>query len=310
MYILLLCDILIIPIFSSKELNLNDNQIKMRGEKVMEIASFFKSVLLVVAACIFFFALASGDSLENNSIIICKEDKVAIATLYDNYQYSEGLKTDWGFSALILIDNNAILFDAGTNGSILLENIDKLGLEPKNVDALLLSHDHGDHTNGLDQFLKKWGAKKVYIPKSFAHGFKNTVGQNAELVEVTEAIEILPHIFTTGEMGTAIIEQGLIIETTKGLVIITGCAHPGIVDIVKKAKELRKKDIYLVMGGFHLMNKSDKEMAEIIKAFRALGVKKVSPTHCTGDRQIELFKKEYGEDFIKNGVGKKLIMQE
>jgi len=191
---------------------------------------------------------------------------------------------------------------------MLLENIEVLGLELKEVGAVVISHDHGDHTGGLKGFLNRWGAKKVYIPKSFSAKYKDTVEKNAKLVAVKESINIIPNVFSTGEMGTSIIEQSLIIETNKGLIVITGCAHPGIVDIVKKAKELRKKELYLVMGGFHLRNKSDKEMEEIIEAFRLMGVKKVSPTHCTGDRQIELFKKEYGEHFIKNGVGKKIII--
>jgi len=91
----------------------------------------------------------------------------------------------------------------------------------------------------------------------------------------------------------------LIIDSRKGLIIITGCAHPGIVNIVKKAKELIKRDkVYLVLGGFHHPSLS------CIKEFKELQVEKVAPSHCTGDLVREAFRKEYKENFIESGVGK------
>lgn len=86
--------------------------------------------------------------------------------------------------------------------------------------------------------------------------------------------------------------------------IIIGCAHPGIVDILKKVKKLYHEEIFLVLGGFHLSGTSDFELKGIIKDFRELGVRKVAPSHCSGDRTRELFKEEYKDDFIENGVGK------
>ena len=234
--------------------------------------------------------------------------EVNIITVYDNYLWTEGLTTDWGFGALIWIDGTTILFDTGGKGSILLDNIDKLGLKPQGVDAVALSHYHGDHTGGLFPFLEKWGAKKLYIPRSFPSAFKEKTGKYGELVEVGDSAQICDRVYTTGELGTAIIEQALIIETSKGIILITGCAHPGIVDIIKRAKELTRQEVYLVLGGFHLGGKSDQELDDIISAFRSLGVKKVSPTHCTGEQAIEKFSQAYGENFIRNGVGKKIVI--
>ena len=236
--------------------------------------------------------------------------EVTIITLYDNYPWTEGLTTDWGFAALIEIDGTTILFDTGANGPTLLGNIDKLGLNPEAVDAVVLSHYHGDHTEGLFPFLEKWGAKKLYLPRSFPSAFKERASTYGELVEVGDSVKICDRVYTTGEMGTAIIEQALIIETSQGLILITGCAHPGIVDIVKRAKELTRQEVYLVLGGFHLGGKSDQELDDIISAFRSLGVKKVSPTHCTGEQAIEKFSQANGENFIRNGVGKKIVIDE
>ena len=117
------------------------------------------------------------------------------------------------------------------------------------------------------------------------------------LIERTLA-KICDGVYTTGELGTWIKEQSLVINTDKGLVVISGCAHPGIVDIVKKAKEQLNKNVYLVLGGFHSPPLS------VVQKFRELGVEKVAPCHCTGDEAIRAFKEEYQENFIENGVGK------
>ncbi len=118
-------------------------------------------------------------------------------------------------------------------------------------------------------------------------------------MEVSGPRKISPSVYTTGELYGHPKEQSLIIDSKKGVVIITGCAHPGIVNIVKRAKELmRKEKIYLVLGGFH------HPPISCVKEFKKLGVEKVAPSHCTGDTAREAFRKEYKENFIEYGVGK------
>lgn len=109
---------------------------------------------------------------------------------------------------------------------------------------------------------------------------------------------------STGELGTWIKEQSLIVDSDKGSIIITGCAHPGIVKIIQKAKEMGKKEIIFVMGGFHLGGESENTINNIITDFKKLGVKKVGPCHCTGEQARQLFKKEYGENYLDVGVGR------
>ena len=99
-------------------------------------------------------------------------------------------------------------------------------------------------------------------------------------------------------------EQSLAINTKKGLVIICGCSHPGIINIIKKFKEILKRDIYMVFGGFHLMNKTEQEVNEIIKQMKELGVQKCGASHCTGVRQIQMFKKKFGDNYVAMGVGR------
>jgi 7,8-dihydropterin-6-yl-methyl-4-(beta-D-ribofuranosyl)aminobenzene 5'-phosphate synthase len=76
------------------------------------------------------------------------------------------------------------------------------------------------------------------------------------------------------------------------------------VSILRRAKEILDKPIYLVFGGFHLGNKSDTEMQEIIAAFKELKVEKCGATHCTGDAQIAMFKKAFGENYVPMGTGR------
>jgi 7,8-dihydropterin-6-yl-methyl-4-(beta-D-ribofuranosyl)aminobenzene 5'-phosphate synthase len=91
------------------------------------------------------------------------------------------------------------------------------------------------------------------MPRSLPQSVKDPVRiAGARLADVHKPIRICEDVYSTGELGTFIKEESLIIKTSKGLVVITGCAHPGIVNIVKRAKEMLKSDVYLVLGGFHL----------------------------------------------------------
>jgi 7,8-dihydropterin-6-yl-methyl-4-(beta-D-ribofuranosyl)aminobenzene 5'-phosphate synthase len=98
--------------------------------------------------------------------------------------------------------------------------------------------------------------------------------------------------------------MSLIMDTPAGLVVVTGCSHPGIVDILKRAKEIRNKPIQLVFGGFHLGNTPDAEVHKIIAAFKELGVGRCGATHCTGDRPIALFKAAFGDRYVPVGTGR------
>ena len=150
------------------------------------------------------------------------------------------------------------------------------------------------------QFLKENSKVKVYIPFSFPNSTREMIKHyGATFVNVSKAQKVSDFIYTTGELYGPPKEQSLIINSKKGLIVITGCAHAGILNVLKKAKKLTGKDeIYLVLGGFH------HPPISTVKEFRKLKVKKVAPSHCTGDLVREAFKKEYKGDFIEYGVGK------
>ena len=228
---------------------------------------------------------------------------MTITVVYDNNPYDPRLQTAWGFGCLVEIGEKTILFDTGGDGVTLLRNVVTLEIEPTSIDTIVLSHVHADHTGGLTSLFAMGVRPTVYVPRSFPSDFKSRVWAYAELVEVQQVANIANGIYSTGEMGTGIVEQALVLSMTKGLAVVTGCAHPGISEIVRRAKEIGGDKICLVLGGFHLDGANEERIKEIITDFQRLGVRKVAPCHCTGNRAIALFREAYGEGFIQNGVG-------
>ncbi len=225
--------------------------------------------------------------------------------LYDNYVHREGTKADWGFSCLIEGAEKTILFDTGTKPEILMHNVEALGVDLKKVDLVVLSHAHGDHTGGLPAVLERNPDVDVLFPVSFPPEFGLKVaGAGARPRTVDKPIEICRNVYLTGEMGEAIKEMSLVVDTPGGLVVVTGCSHPGIVGILKRVKEIRAKPIHLVFGGFHLGNMPDGDVRKIIDAFTELKVERCGATHCTGDRAIALFQSAFGERYQPIGTGR------
>jgi 7,8-dihydropterin-6-yl-methyl-4-(beta-D-ribofuranosyl)aminobenzene 5'-phosphate synthase len=227
--------------------------------------------------------------------------------LYDNYLYQEGTKPDWGFSCLIEGTEKTILFDTGTQPQILMHNVNFLNVNLSKVQQIVISHNHGDHSGGLSAVLERNHEVTVYLPISFPAEFVLRLKKlKAKVQTVDKQLKICRNVYLTGEMGDAIKEQSLIIDTPQGLIIVTGCSHQGIVNVLKRAKEILDRPIHLVFGGFHLLDKSDTELQKILESFKELKVEKCGATHCTGDKAIAIFKKAYGENYIPMGTGKTL----
>ncbi len=237
-------------------------------------------------------------------------ESLTITLVYDNNAYGGRLKTAWGFAALVAYHNQTLLFDTGGDGQTLVQNMRILEIDPTQIESVLLSHAHGDHTGGLSTLLELGARPTVYLPPSFSASFKNQVGRRTEVTEVAPGLSFAEGMLTTGEMGRSIPEQALVIRTEPGLVLVTGCAHPGIVEIVEHAQEMFDEPVRLVLGGFHLGGKSKTEIDAILTNFRRLEVEQVAPCHCTGDQAIAMFSAEYGEHFIQAGVGRVIVLDE
>jgi len=220
---------------------------------------------------------------------------LTFSILYDNIAYKTEFATDWGFSCLIQGMEKTILFDTGAKHKILLD---------KMVDQIFLSHEHFDHTGGLEGFLAVNSDVTVFIPDFFPNKIKKAVTDARSCpVYITGPQNLSPGAFTTGVINGWIKEQSLILETNKGLILITGCAHPRITNIIDLTKKQFQKNIYMVFGGFHLGGFEDREIKEIIRLFKREGIEKVGPTHCSGLEARTLFKEEYKDDFLELGAG-------
>ena len=240
-----------------------------------------------------------------NEITSAAISELRITVVYDNNPYQEGLTASWGFACVIKGAEKTILFDTGGDSAVLLKNMQQLGIDPKKIDVVVLSHIHGDHVGGLNGFLQENTNVTVYLPATFPPGFKESLKRTGiKTVEVNEPVRICKGVYSTGVLGNWIREQALIVSTDRGMIVITGCAHPGIVHILQTVKELNADNILLVMGGFHLGAMRKPQLEEIIANFRKLGVEKVGPCHCTGDLARHIFKQEYGNDCLDVGVGR------
>jgi 7,8-dihydropterin-6-yl-methyl-4-(beta-D-ribofuranosyl)aminobenzene 5'-phosphate synthase len=228
-----------------------------------------------------------------------------ITYLYDNTSAVDGVKPNWGFSSLIEADGRTILFDTGANADVLRQNLAALKVDLLEVDALVFSHQHDDHTAGSAAIPPLPGIS-VYLPlhaKLPGTASAAVSRVSAKLVPVGDPVEVFPWITAQAELPGVTWEDSLTVDTPRGLVVIVGCSHPGIVKMLESIRDATHRPIYMVIGGFHLLYTPVDEVKGIVSAFRAMGVQYAGPTHCTGDEAMRLFREAYGDKFIRGGVG-------
>ena len=236
--------------------------------------------------------------------------EATITIVYDNNKYDSRLIPARGFSCVVKLREETILFDTGGDGTILLSNMAKVGINPEEIDTVVLSHIHSDHTGGLKELLERNSEVTVYVPQSFPVAMKQGIkSSGATVEEIHGAQELFEHILTTGELDGGIKEQSLLVRTSRGLVVVTGCVHPGVVNITRTAKQITREKIYLVMGGFHLAGAFPSQISYITESLLQLGVAKVAQCHCSGDEARKLFKDYFGENYINSGVGKEITIK-
>ena len=230
---------------------------------------------------------------------------IKITIVFDNYAYLEGFPKLWGFSAFVETDETAFLFDTGSNGRVLLQNMKRLNVDLNRCESLIISHSHWDHIGGLDSVLEVHPDIHLFVPDSLSkHLIRDLDSQSLGVTVVgKDPVKLLPSVYSTGTMNH-IGEQSVIIDSDKGLVVITGCAHPGIVEIAARAIDIFQKPIHLLMGGFHLMYDNAVQISEVIESLDRLGVETICPTHCSGDLAISMFREYFGDSFIDGGTGK------
>ena len=231
--------------------------------------------------------------------------EVVLSILYDNNEGPRGLGSSWGFSCLIQTPIRTILFDTGEKGDLLLANFQQLGLDPTRIDALVLSHNHWDHTGGVEHILGVRPRIPVYLPAGFPEDFHARLGAlEAEPVVADAATVICPGVVTTGILGKGEIEEhALCVRTGDGWVMVTGCAHPGVDHLADQARQVTGAAPHFVLGGFHMVEWTPAQIDGVIDHFEQEGVQYGAPCHCSGNETRARFKDRWGERCILTGVG-------
>jgi 7,8-dihydropterin-6-yl-methyl-4-(beta-D-ribofuranosyl)aminobenzene 5'-phosphate synthase len=262
-----------------------------------------------------------------------------VAILYDAFGATSGMQKDWGYSALVEYGGKRILFDTGNDPDLFAHNVRTAGADLALLDFVVISHRHLDHTAGLAHLLRINPTVTVYAPKEAFGAFGSslpstfyrkqdslpkemryfdghpeerltfgTVWPGGRFVTVDSTLEVAPGIHLISLVSEApgtkeLREVSLAVETPRGVVVVAGCAHPGIDRIVQAATKVDGR-VHMVFGGFHLPAASDQEIARIATALHhTYRVDRVAPGHCTGEPAFHLFKRTWKERYIYAGVG-------
>ena len=263
-----------------------------------------------------------------------------ITVLYDAFGTSSSMKKDWGFSALIEYGGKRILFDTGNNAEIFAHNVKEAGVDLTDLDFVVVSHRHGDHTSGLNYLMTINPDVPIYAPKenfsvfgaalpgtfykrdeSLAPEMRYFAGAPPETLKfgsawpegrftwVTETTEIAPGfhlILLKGPWGVDldVMEVSLAIDTPDGTVLVVGCSHPTIEKIVETAASTIDKPLHLVFGGTHLLPAGPEELDRIATALRDdWKVSWLAPSHCTGEPAFAALMQSFGDRYVYAGLG-------
>ncbi len=220
-----------------------------------------------------------------------------IKILVANKVRKERLIAEHGMAFWIKYNQKKYLFDTGQK-TALFHNAAELDIPLQSAEAVILSHPHYDHMGALDQLLAVNKKMAVYGHQKIKEEFLKT-GSAQKIINfnpVTEPTEIAPGLWLTGRLPDKYLdkikdhkyyeeaksENSLFMETSKGLIVLTGCSHGGIVSILKYINEISDQNIYGLAGGFHLIDKSQSELKAIAAEFNKMSLKKIYPLHCTG----------------------------
>ncbi len=234
-----------------------------------------------------------------------------------------------GFSVLIETEGKKILIDTGSTGVAVTHNLNRLGMKPEDIDIVVISHGHNDHTGGLTNF----SARIIAHPDAFQKRYLETpAGVTYDLTSPDPAgfidrvefhrgpVQLTKGVWTTGEVSRrhawealnvfrikrngkvehdeVMDDQGVFIVSSKGLVVIAGCSHAGIINTVEEAINISGiHNVYCVIGGFHLIGPGENKIDKTIEEFKRLNAKKIVPVHCTGFEGTKRISSEMPEEF-------------
>ena len=240
-----------------------------------------------------------------------ESSSLRVTTLVDNDIWKKGLRSSWGLSLYVETvtreKRHTILMDTSGSFEALFENASRLGVNLSSIEAIFISHWHGDHYGSLSHVLPlSQRPIPVYVPSVSPYGIRTIREAQGIPLVCSRPTEFMEGMMSTGEMWGGVSEHSLLINLReRGLVVLTGCSHPGIMNIIKRAQRVSGVDkICAAIGGFHISNIN--EGVELAEFLRRSGVKLVSPCHCTHSRARIGIIKIMKEGYIRNGSGKRI----
>jgi len=262
-----------------------------------------------------------------------------VTILYDAFGKSPSLTMDFGFAALVEYGGKRILFDTGNNARILEHNVKALGVDLRNIDFVVISHRHSDHSSGITYLLTVNPKVQIYVPDEawglFARGLKSDIYRKdpslpadmryfgghppevfeggtpwpgANFIPVSQRTEVAPGILILSGVSTfpgtlELKELSLAIKSPEGVILIVGCSHPGVEHIVQEATAI-DPHIHILVGGLHQGQKPDPEVERIATVLHdQYKLERVAPGHCTGEPEFAALKRAFGDHYVYAGVG-------
>jgi 7,8-dihydropterin-6-yl-methyl-4-(beta-D-ribofuranosyl)aminobenzene 5'-phosphate synthase len=273
-------------------------------------------------------------------------DTVRTTILYDAFGKRSAMEKDWGYSAFVEYGGKRILFDTGDNPEILAKNAKAKGVDLSRLDFVVLSHRHGDHMGGMDYLLRVNPKVKIFAPKEnfgvYGSSLPGTFYRrdeslapeqryyggspppvmnfgsawphaHFELIDSTTQIAPGIHLLSLVSEKTGTLELrelSMAIETPDGVVLMVGCSHPGIENILRAAASI-DRHIHLVIGGLHLVTADDSQIGEAVTSLHdTWKVDYVAPGHCTGEPAFAALKRAFGDRDLYAGLGTRLEIGE
>lgn len=228
-----------------------------------------------------------------------------IVVLVDDRQYEENLKTQRGLSIYVEVGDNFLLFDLGPSSEVLQYNSDKLDIGLDLIDATIISHAHSDHMGGLQ--LLGWASPflKTYIPYDSMDSVGRMVKNNGlNPIEVIDWIKLWNNVYISKPIHGPPWEHFLVINTSKGIVVFSGCMHPGIDKVLDTIIKHLGSRVRGVIGGLHLENAPRKIVEDAVnKLMEKYAVDFIMPLHCSGELFRRMLRKNYNDKYIDAGAG-------
>lgn len=283
-------------------------------------------------------ALTAAAVSTPHAVIHASSPAHRITIITDAFGRDPALQRDWGYAALVETGGRRILFDTGNNAAMFVANARRLHLDLRHLDAVVISHRHGDHTAGLAHVLQLNPDVPVYVPDdeafggptpavffrrgeptlpaamryfdghvpdSIAHG---SAWPKAQFHAVSDAAQIAPGVrlvrnLSPGPGFPETPEISLVMDTPDGAVVVVGCSHPGIERILASAVPAGQP-IAMVAGGLHLVTSEPAEVERIAVALQErFHVGRVAPGHCSGEQAFAALQQRFGAGYVYAGVG-------